>query len=228
VSWEAALKEVKKYFLDIPASMKGGKSRVVEKQEKPAESVFHKDSDQTHLVLGFRAFSVFDKRRYALKIMTDILGGGMSSRLFQRIREEMGAAYYVNASDDLYSDHGLFTMASGVQHQKIEEVIKAALEEFWRFREELVPPAELKRAKDHLTGSMFISLEGSDEIGGFYASQEIMGMPLISPSFLASALKAVKAEEIRSVARAILRPERLNLALIGPFEKRSFKNILTI
>ena len=146
----------------------------------------------------------------------------------QRIREEMGAAYYVNASDDLYSDHGLFTMASGVQHQKIEDVIRAALEEFGRFREELVPENELKRAKDHLTVSMFISLEGSDEIGGFYASQEIMGMPLVSPASLARSLKAVTAEEIRSVARAILKPERLNLALIGPFEKRSFKNILTI
>ncbi len=222
------LGEIKKVFGQLKTSRKDEKPKVKEGQKTPAELIRHKESDQTHLVLGFRAFDVFDERRYALHVLADILGGGMSSRLFQKIREEMGAAYYVNASADLYSDHGLLMMSAGIQHAKIEQVIKAALVEFAAFKNKLISPGELKRAKDHITGNFFLSLETSDEIGYFYGGQEILGTKLISPDQFARKIKAVTTEDVKKTAAAIVKNSGLNLAVLGPFKGRSFSNILKV
>ncbi len=223
-----AIQKVKSHFAAIQKNEKGSKPKVIEKQEKPAEFIKFKDSDQTHLVLGFRAFDIFDKRRYALQVLTDILGGGMSSHLFQKIREELGAAYYVNASADFYSDHGLITMAAGVDHKKIEMVIKVSLQEFNRFKTEKVSEAELQRAKDHLVGRLFLSIETSDEIGYFYGGQEVMGLGLDTPQIVAQKIREVSASDIRKVANDLFKNEGLNLALIGPFKDKSFGDILKL
>lgn len=188
----------------------------------------HKKSDQTHMVMGFRAFDVFDDRKYALKVLADTLGGGMSSRLFQSVREELGAAYYVNASDDLYSDHGLFVMSAGVQHEKLSEVIKVSLEEFRRVKDEEIGEEELRRVKDHLIGGISLSLETSDALGSFYGGQEILSVPMSTPAEVAEKVEAVTSEDVRKVANDIVRNDGLNLALIGPFKEESFINILKV
>lgn len=220
--------EIESKFGGFHEAAKDQKTEVVDKQTKPQELVFHKASDQTHLVLGFRAFGVHDDRKYALQVLTDILGGGMSSRLFQKIREEMGAAYYVRASDDLYSDHGLVTMSAGVQHEKLEDVIKAGLEEFARLRKEPVPEEELQRTKDHLIGNLALSLETSDELASFYGGQEVMNLPIIEMNELADRIKRVKAEEVQNLARDLFRDAGLNLSVIGPFKDKSFRDILKV
>lgn len=212
--------------------MKGGekspKLSVTETQTKPMSLVTFKESDQTHLILGFRAFPLSDKRRFALEVLADILGGGMSSRLFQRIRTELSAAYYVNASADLYTDHGLIMMSAGVDHGKIEAVIKAALHEFSEFKEKAVVDEELKRAKEHLTGHLFLSLESSDELAGFYGGQEILGLPILAPEKVAGEIQKVTAEDIKNVASDIFRETQLNLAIIGPFKDKNFLDILSL
>jgi len=225
---EGIEKEIAGYFSSLKGGRKPGKVPVQESQDKPAELIRTKDSDQTHLVMGFRAFSLFDKHRFALEVLADILGSGFSSRLWQKIREEMGAAYYVGAGADLYSDHGLVSMAAGVDHKKIEEVIKAALGEFARLRDEKVGAAELERAKEHLVGNLFLSLETSDELAFYYGLQEIQHLPILTPAALARELKAVTAEEIQAVARRLFKNESLNLAVIGPFKDKSFSDILKV
>jgi len=219
---------IEKYFSSISRGEKSPKAAVREEQAKPAELIKHKDSDQTHLVLGFRAFDAFDERRFALDVLADILGGGMSSRLFQKIREELGAAYYVRAGTDFYSDHGLISMSAGVDHKKMEAVIGAALEEFARFRNEEVGEEELGRAKEHLVGQLFLSLETSDELGFYYALQEIQKLPIMTPEELAVKIKAVTPGEIKGVANDLFRNEGLNLAVIGPFKGKSFSGILKV
>ena len=220
--------KIEKYFSSISKGEKSPKAAVREEQAKPAELIKHKDSDQTHLVLGFRAFDAFDERRFALDVLADILGGGMSSRLFQKIREELGAAYYVRAGTDFYSDHGLISMSAGVDHKKMEAVIGAALEEFARFRNEEVGEEELGRAKEHLVGQLFLSLETSDELGFYYALQEIQKLPIMTPEELAVKIKAVTPGEIKGVANDLFRNEGLNLAVIGPFKGKSFSGILKV
>ncbi len=220
--------KIEKYFGEMPAGTKGGKRKVTESQADPGEKVFYKKTDQTHIIMGFRAFDVFDERKYALDLLADILGGSMSSRLFQRIRDKMGAGYYVNASADFYSDHGDIGMAAGIHHEKVHDVIKATLEEFARFRDEKVDTKELKRGKDHLTGNLFLSVETADELGYFYGGQEIMGLPLLSPEEMAAEVQKVTAEEIQAVAKDLFKNKSLNLALIGPFKDTTFSDILKV
>ena len=220
--------KAEKYFGEMPAGTKEGKLKVVEAQEKPQEKLFYKETDQTHLILGFRAFSIFDKRKYALNLLADILGGSMSSRLFQKIREEMGAGYYVGAYPDFYSDHGIVAMAAGVHHEMVKQVIQAGLGEFVRIRDEKVGEEELQRAKDHLTGNLLLSVETSDALGYFYGAQEIIGLPLKTPKEAAEELQKVTAEEVQGVSQNLFQDGGLNLALIGPFKGESFSDILKV
>ncbi len=219
---------VRKYFGNMPEGEKSGKIKVKESQEKPQEKLFFKKSDQTHLCLGFRAFDVFDRRQYALEVLADILGGSMSSRLFNTIREKMGAAYYVNAYTDLYTDHGYIAMSAGINHEKMKDVIRASLKEFSSLKNKLVGEKELKRAKEHLVGSLFLGLETSEQIAYYYSIQEIMNKPPIPPKELERKVRSVTPEDIRGVARSLFKEQNLNLAVVGPFKNISFKKLLRV
>jgi len=224
-----AEEKIKNYFSLIQSGKKNQKIKTEEKQKKPEISLKHKKTDQTHLILGVRAYDIFDKRKYALQVLADILGGGMSSRLFQKIREEMGAAYYVRAEADLFTDHGYLAASAGVDNQRAEAVIEVILEEFKKAAENGVGKKELQRAKDHLIGQLVINLESSDELASFYGGQEILTKETISPENLAKKIQAVKAEEIAEIANDIFKNNKLNLALIGPFEdKVKFESILKL
>jgi len=217
---------VEKAFASISTGKKSSKLKTKESQASPALMVRHKKSDQTHIAIGCRAFDAYDKRRYALEVLSDILGGGMSSRLFQRVREELGAAYYVRAGADLYSDHGFLAVSAGVDHQKLNIVIEAILEELLRLTKENVSPNELKRAKDHLTGKLLLGLETSDALATYYGAQEILHEKLQTPEELMKKIQAVTGEEIKEVAQFMFQNKKLNMALIGPYENdEPFKKI---
>jgi predicted Zn-dependent peptidase len=218
---------VKKFFGNLRHQPKSPKPKTREHQTRPQALIKFKESDQTHLVLGTRAFTIFDKRRYALQMLSDILGGGMSSRLFHRIREELGAAYYVRASSDLFSDHGYFAVSAGVDHAKINTVIETILQELGRMREELVESGELQKAKGHMIGNLILSLETSDELAAFYGGQEILTRLIIKPEEFMRRIQRVTAEEIRNAARLLFTNAKLNLAVIGPYRKpEAFRKIL--
>src|SRR5581483_4188541 len=101
-------------------------------------------------------------------VLSALLGGGMSSRLFQKLRDEMGVGYYVHSSFDAYTDHGYLDVSTGVDSARVKEVIKAILEEFERLKTERVSEEELKKVKDYITGNLFLGLESSDSIAEFY------------------------------------------------------------
>ena len=224
-----AIKKIEAAFAGIKSGAKTPKIKTVEQQNKPEILLKHKETDQTHLVLGVRAFDIFDERKYTLEVLADILGGGMSSRLFQKIREEMGAAYYVNAGVDLLTDHGYLAASAGIDHNKINQVIEAILEEFKKLLEKPIENKELRQAKDHLIGNLIIGLETSDQLAGYYGGQEILTKETIGPKDLAKKIQAVKAEEVMAVAKDIFQNQKLNLAIIGPFkDKEKFEKILEI
>lgn len=220
------VEKVEKSFSSLSAGVKEQKVKVREVQESPEELVYFKESDQTHLVLGVRAFDIFDKRRYALQVLSDILGGGMSSRLFQKVRGELGAAYYVYSSPDLYSDHGLLAVSAGIDHLKVEEVIKSILGLCSDLKDRRVESRELKKAKSHIVGKFLLSLETSDELAYFYGTQEVIGMKMSSPDQFVKRIQNVSADDVQNVARDVFKNSRLNLALIGSVRGRSFKHIL--
>ena len=222
-----AVKKIESAFSGIRTGKKIQKLKTVESQKSPRIFLKMKETDQAHLVVGVRAFDIFDKRKYAINLLADILGGGMSSRLFQKIREEMGAAYYVKVEADLLSDHGFLTASAGVDNNKVSEAIKAVVEEFERLVKEPIEKEELQRVKDRCVGGLIMGLETSDQLAGFYGGQEIITKKIVSPEETIKKIQAVKVEEISAVAKDIFKNNKLNLAIIGPFkEKPRFEQIL--
>jgi predicted Zn-dependent peptidase len=226
---KATLDHIKKCFAELKRHVASPKKKVVEHQSSPRLKINFKESDQAHLVIGFRAFDTFDERRYALRVLADILGGGMSSRLFMRIREKMGAAYYIGAGSDLSLDHGLLSISAGVDRTKSEAVIRAILEECIALRDGIVQEKELQKSKDHLIGNMILGLETSDDVASFYGGQEILTNKILPPELVVERIRKVTAEDVRTVAKAIIKNRGLNLAIVGPYKKKTaFKKILKI
>ncbi|MDQ5954296.1 MAG: hypothetical protein QG583_224, partial [Patescibacteria group bacterium] len=222
-----ALKEVKKIFENIKNTKKLGKKKVVESQKSPKVLVKYKDTDQTHFVLGMRSYDLFNKNNATLSLLSGVLGGGMSSRLFQKLREEMGVGYYVRAYNDTYTDHGFFQISAGVDNKRIDEVINAVLEECRKLKIYEVPEDELEKTKECLIGNMKLSLESSDDIANFYGGQELLKKKIVQASEKAKELRKVTAHDIKDMANKIFTDKNLNLALIGPFkeEKNFLKNL---
>ncbi len=219
-------------FSSLSTEEKNGKVAVIELQDKPAVRVEFKETDQTHIVLGVRSFSATHPSTPALRLLATILGGGMSSRLFQKLRDEMGVGYYVRVENDPYTDHGIFSVSTGVDTSRVDEVLRAILAELKKIlvgkADEAIPSNELRNAKDHLIGSMMLSLETSDARAEFCSYQEILKGIIKSPDEIAQEIEKVTAEDIQNAARTIFTDERLNMALIGRYKDPvHFQNILT-
>ncbi len=219
--------QVGELFGHLETADKPEKAKTIEKQDSPGVFLKYKKTDQTNLVLGVRAFDVFDERRHALQVLSEILGGGMSSRLFVRVRGEMGAAYHIRANSELFLDHGFLQVVAGVDSGKVDKVIGVILEECRRMAERLVDAKELQKAKDHMIGGLILGLETSDELAAFYGSQEILNVPLHSPEESVKMIESVTAEEVQQVAKAVFSDQGLNLAMIGPHKQASaFEKLL--
>ncbi|OHA85791.1 MAG: hypothetical protein A2591_00570 [Candidatus Yonathbacteria bacterium RIFOXYD1_FULL_52_36] len=220
--------DVQKLFAGVSAGKKGGKKKVLDKQSAPAARIEKRETDQTHLVLGVRAKPVTHPDHFVLEVLAGILGGGMSSRLFQRIRTELGAAYYVRAWNDASTDHGIFGVSVGAGNEQTKDVVRATLEEMARLTREPVSREELEKVKMYLTGHLYLELESSDSLANFYGMQEVLTKEMLSAKDTATRIRAVTPEDIRRVAKSIFKDTTLNLALIGPFEKESeFLSLLT-
>jgi predicted Zn-dependent peptidase len=153
----------------------------------------------------------------------------MSSRFFQKLREEMGVGYYVRVNEDSYTDHGYFNVATGVDVKRVDEVIRAILTEFKRMTVEKVSDEELTKAKDYLTGTMLLGLESSDSIAEFLGYQEILRKSIRIPTEIIRKIREVTAEDIFQVSNLIFKDAGLNLALIGPFkDEEIFRPSLTL
>ncbi len=220
---------IKQKFNGFLSGKKKGKKKVNDKQNAPQLKLQYKESDQTHLILGFRSFPIKHKNNPALMVMGAILGGGMSSRLFQKIRNELGLGYYVHASNDAYTDHGVFAASAGVDNTRIDEVIPALLAEFARLRDELVSDEELQKVKDMIAGRLVLGLESSDEMGQFYGFQQILKGEMLTPEEIIKKMNAVTAKDIRALAKKLFIAKHVNLAMIGPWkDERHFERLLKI
>ncbi len=223
------VKKVKKYFSKIKKQKPFKKPPVIEKQLKPDLLLYPRKTDQAHLYLGVRAYNLFHPQKYTQKLLAVILGGMMSSRLFIKIREKMGAAYYIRAESDSNPDTGCFVTRAGVDNKKIEKVISAILKEYKKISQKKIPSRELKKAKDCIKGKTALLLESSDVQASFYANQELLEKRILTPEQIFKKIDKVSSTDILKVARDIFQPQNLNLAVIGPFKnKKRFRKILKI
>jgi predicted Zn-dependent peptidase len=225
---ETILVEIERSFSNISNEKKLNKVEVSESQSKPQISLKFKETDQAHLVLGVRSFDVKSKYDHILSVLATVLGRGMSSRLFQKLREEMGVGYYVNASHDAYTDHGLFTISAGVDTKRLEEVLKVLLSECKKLITDPISDLELQRVKDYICGSFLLSLETSDSRAEYVVINNILKGEIESPEAEIKKIQSVTVDELKDIASKIFMDERLNLAIIGPYkDKQAFESILT-
>jgi predicted Zn-dependent peptidase len=226
-------KEVKKLVKEKFGNLKKGKivkkPQVVEKQNKPGIKLHYKKTDQTHLVLGVRSYPSGDKRNMILKIVTTILGGGMSSRLFKRMRDELGMCYYVRVGNHSLLDHGSFDISSGVTNSRTQEAVEVIVEELKRIRDEEIDPKELKKAKDIVLGRLATGLETSEDWADHYGLQELMHLDIETPKDIVKKVKAVTTKDISKVLKKIVVNDGLNLAIVGPHkDPKKFSNALKV
>ena len=221
------LEDVKNIFSVMPKKEKGTKEVVKESQSKPEIALFKKETDQTHMILGVRTFNLYDKRDRVMDILVGVLDAGMSSRLFKKLRDEMGVCYYVGAGQDASTDTGFFSVSAGVDSSRVKEVISVILEELKKLKTELVSPEELQKVKQNIAGTMYLGLESSDSLAKFYGGQEIINDKIRTPEEKKAELDSVTALEVMSLAQEIFIDKSLNLAIVGRFEnKADFENIL--
>ncbi len=226
---EEIKEKVTDYFSNIREGELFTKEKVVESQTVPQADIFYKETDQSHLILGFRAVSMHDERRYPLAVLGSILGGGMSSRLFSEVREKRGLAYYVSAGNSTSTDCGYFAVEAGVNNTKAQDAIKVILEQIKKVRDEGVTELELKQAIDQTVGHTDLAMESSNFLAQICANSVLFEGKVLTPEAELAKIKAVTREAIAIVAKEFLKEEGLNLALVGPFkDSEPFKKLLTL
>lgn len=177
-------------------------------------------SHQAHLCLGVPGIDRSDPRRFALEVLNAILGGGMSSRLFKRIREELGLAYAVGSSPSFYLDSGLFLIHIGTDPANASKTIEIAWEEMERLKRESVPAETLRIAKEKLKGNLILALESSHSRMMRLGVGEIYNLHMPIEDVIAQ-IEAVTADEVQAIAQALFKEEALGLTVIGPEKELS-------
>jgi predicted Zn-dependent peptidase len=221
--------KVKKYFKPIHGGKVKDKLPVREKQSKPNSLIHYKKTDQSHLILGFRGYNIFNQDKYVLGLLATILGGNMTSRMFISVREKQGLAYYISTSNEADTDCGFISTHAGVDNQKVERAIETIMKEYRKIKEKKITKNELQKAKDYTKGTALIGMEASDEQASFYAFQELLTGQILTLEEKLDKINKATVDDIYRIANDIFRPEKLNLTLIGPFkEKNRFDKLLKL
>lgn len=171
--------------------------------------------EQVHVLLGVETFSALDPRRFAGLVLSTLLGGGFSSRLFQKIREEAGLAYSVYSDLGLYSDAGCLSVGAGTSLDALRTVLQYALREFRDLKDRLAPESELRRAKEHLKGSLMLGLESTGSRMANLARQEAIHGHVRSLDEINDQIEAVKAPDVQALANEWFQQDRLALTVLG-------------
>lgn len=231
INQEEALEQAERYFGGMKKFETMEAKQLVVEQDKPNFKLRNKKTEQVHLILGLRTTRVCSADRYPLSVVASILGGGMSSRLFNEVREKRGLAYYVRAASQHYTDNGnLFCMA-GVDAQKTEEAIKVILGEFAKIRDEAkdISEKELLKAKEYIKGHLVLELEDSRDVAVFYGEQELLEDEIENPARVLRKVDKVTIDDIRRVCEKYFKQNRLSLALIGDFNNgQKFQDLLNL
>ncbi len=187
-------------------------------QEKPVVKIFQKSTEQTHLSLALHAFCKDHHQEYTLDILNVILGGNMSSRLFNEVREERGLAYDVGSFVRRYHETGAFVVSAGVDNQKAPQALEVILKELKKISTEPVSPEELRRAKDFYLGQLDLGLENSMNQMLWVGENIVTLNKYRTPDEVTQRVEQVSLEDVRRVAQSLFKTNSLNLAMVGPIK----------
>ncbi len=189
----------------------------------PTTLLKHKDTEQAYVVLGTRGLSTRDDRRYALSVLDTVLGGGMSSRLFQEVREKRGLAYSVYSFQQGYRDAGLFGISAGTSPESAQECVDVIVEELAKMAQSGPTADELTLARDHLKGSLTLSLESSSSRMIRMGRSEFNLGRQVSIEEIERAIDAVTFEDVHALARELFDPASLGLCVLGPVAETAIR-----
>lgn len=177
-----------------------------------------RELEQVHLCLGVAAFPMADERRFAASLLNSLLGGGMSSRLFQNIREKQGLAYSIFSEMNPYRDAGMLSVYSATSADKTAHLIQSVLAEFRNLKEQLVTEEEVRRAKDHLKGALLLSMESTGSRMAHIARHFLYFGRFFSVDELISQLESVTRQDIQHVAQEFFLSGRIAATVLGPID----------
>lgn len=198
---------------------------VVDHQEKSRVAFFHRPIEQMHVAFGVFGLNYFDDDRHALNVLHVILGGNMSSRLFNEVREQRGLAYSIHSSVKSLLDTGLFMVRAGVDNQKLTNAMEVILNEFKKLKEDGVTQSEFKRAKEYLIGQLLLGLEDTMEHMLWVGESTITRDRIRTMEEVVRAIKGVRIADIKRVANRVFVPQQYNLAVAGPLNKAQEKHL---
>jgi predicted Zn-dependent peptidase len=179
---------------------------------------FAKETEQYHVCLGAAGIARDDERRFALRVLDNILGGTSSSRLFQEVREKRGLAYSVYSFQSLYADSGQIGLYLGTRPENVGRALRVVADELERFRAEPATEEELERSKENVKGRVLLALESTTSRMNRLGSSVLAGMPLLSVDEVEARIDAVTLDDLRALAAELLAPDRLSAAGIGTDE----------
>ncbi len=213
---------VEKYFGQMKKFDTKPYESVQDGQDKPNVLVREKNTEQIHIALGVRTVAIDHEDKYPLSVLASVMGGGMSSRLFEEVREKRGLAYYVRTHSDHYMDCGSVVSMAGIDPKRVEEAVSVMMEQYRTVAAGLlnITDEELKKAKEYLKGHLVLELEDSRSVASFYAHQELTEKIVDNPDDVLKKIDAVTKDQVDEVGKRYFKNEGLNLALIGNYTDR--------
>jgi predicted Zn-dependent peptidase len=200
---------------------------VVDGQQAPRLALQHKKTEQAHIEIAVHGLSNQDPDRFAIDLISVILGEGMSSRLFQELREKRALCYDVHSYASHYLDTGSFAVYAAVDPLKAPEAARALLDELAKVRDNGVSEEELSKAKELSKGRLLLRMEDTRAVSGWLGGQEMLNGHVRTPDEVVALLDAVTGDDIRRVARKLIDQSRMTMAIVGPFKsERRFASLL--
>ena len=217
-----------KFFGDVVEGELAQKLPVLGTKPKGRKvSIKYQEAQQTSFVLGFNGLNIGDSGIYSLIILSDILGGGMSSRLFEEVRDKRGWAYAISADTIIGSDYGLFLIGGGLTNNKLKDALRVIIKELKKIKNSGITKEELTRTKDRLRTSILLGLETSNSVANYFGRQEVLENKLSSPENELLKIRKVTGSQVKKVANEIFTKDVIKLALIGPHKnKKELEKIL--
>jgi predicted Zn-dependent peptidase len=223
---KAVFSKLEKAFSSMPRGKIKLKKKASDFQKEFQIRLIEKKTDQMHLAIGLRAYNMFDKKKYALNLLSVILGGNMSSRLSMEIREKLGLAYYVGSGGDQYTDVGYLGISAGIPHEKLPKVLEKIVEIIGKIKQKGISEKELKDAKSFSRGRFALSLESSDEVAVFLGEQELFLKKILQPEEILKKIEKVSRNDIMKAGADVFNSSKSNLVAIGQHQDLKAKEQL--
>jgi predicted Zn-dependent peptidase len=189
--------------------------------QRPGVNIVQKTLEQVHLVMGFPGLHHAAPERYALFLLNDVIGGSMSSRLFQEVRERQGLVYSIHSGVQAYADTGTLYIYAATDPPNFSKMLKSTLKELRDLKKHGITAEELRRAKDHLKGSLMLSLESTSSRMNRLAKHEMHHGSFFTMDQMLAAVDGVRHEEVQTLVGELLDEDRLALTTLGPLDRRN-------